>query len=114
MVFILNKLTQSLASHASAREKARMRRQAREKRLSNTSHNQMDLKRDTARLSQSRGGIATETHQPIPHHRLQGHIDPKVAVAGRGGDRRDRLKNSNSVVRRMRDNDPINVDRPLG
>ena len=118
MVFILNSLTQSLSSMASKREKATSRRHAREAReareAKQTSHNQMDLKRDTARLSQSRGGIATETHQPIPHHRLQGHIDPKVAVAGRGGDRRDRLKNSNSVVRRMRDNDPINVDRPLG
>ena len=115
MVFILNKLTQSLASHASAREKARMRRQAREKRLSNTSHNQMDLKRDTARLSQSRGGIAhSNNHQPVGHMRLQGHMDNKVAGKGRGGDSRTRISNNVSVARRMRDNDPINIDRPLG
>jgi len=119
MVFILNKLTQSLASHASAREKATSRRHAREAReareAKQTSHNQVDLKRDTARLSQSRGGIAhSNTHQPVGHMRLRGHMDKKVAGMGRGGDSRTRISNNVSVARRMRDNDPINIDRPLG
>ena len=113
MVFILNSLTQSLASHASSREKARMRRQAREKRLSNTSHNQMDLKRDTERLSQSRGGVVhNNNHAPVGHMRQRGHIDNLSQRAG--GDARHQVLNNNNVARRKRDNDPINIDRPLG
>jgi hypothetical protein len=89
-------------------------RTAQGRNLGVSAHNAMDLERDTERLSQSRGGIATETHQPIPHHRLQGHMDAEIAQMGRGGDSRTRVSNNVSVVRRMRDNDPINIDRPLG
>ena len=80
-----------------------------------TSHNQPDADRDKQRLVQSRGGISSDnTHAPVGHHRQQGHIDPKVASMPRGGDSRTVVSNNNSVVRRKRDNDAINIDRPLG
>jgi len=76
-------------------------------------NNEMDLNREEARrdnLSQS----ATNTNRPVEHHRLQGHMDKEVARMGRGGDSRTRVLNNNNVARRMRDNDSINIDRPLG
>ena len=80
-----------------------------------TSHNVKDLSRDERRLTNVRGGIARDNHhQPVGHHRLRGHIDKKVASMGRGGDSRTAVLNNNSVARRKRDNDPINIDRPLG
>ena len=80
-----------------------------------TSHNQKDLSRDEKRLTGTRGGIApTNSHQPVGHHRLRGHTDPKVALKPRGGDSRTVVPNKNNVVRRIRDNDAINIDRPLG
>ena len=90
-------------------------RTAQRRNLGISAHNAMDLQRDKERLSQSRGGIAhSNTHQPVGHMRLQGHMDNKVAGKGRGGDSRTRISNNVSVARRMRDNDPINIDRPLG
>jgi len=84
------------------------------RRLGISAHNNMDLQRDTERLNQTRGGIVSDNHAPIKHDRLKGHMDEKVAVMGRGGDSRTRVSNNNNVARRMRDNDPINIDRPLG
>ena len=75
--------------------------------------NAMDLERDTKRLSQSRGGISSDnTHAPVGHMRQRGHIDNLSQRAG--GDTRQRVLNNNNVARRKRDNDPINIDRPLG
>lgn len=109
MVFILNKLTQSLSTSASKREKARMRRKAREQRLSHSSHNQMDLQRDSARLSQSRGGVAhNNAHAPV------GHMRQQLTMKPRGGDSRTKLPNRNNQIRRVRANDVMTIDRPLG
>ena len=76
-------------------------------------NNNMDLDREEARrdnLSQS----ATNTNRPVNNHRFKGHMDSKVAPMARGGDNRTILKNRVSVMRRMRDNDRINIERPLG
>lgn len=110
MVFIAQGLTDAVANFGHRVDKFNKRSSARR-----TAHNQKDLDRDNTRLSQSRGGIAhNNSHAPVGHHRLRGHIDPKVASRGRGGDSRTRVLNNVSVARRMRDNDPINIDRPLG
>ena len=78
-----------------------------------TSHNQKDLSRDEKRLTNVRGGIAhSNNHQPVGHMRQRGHIDNLSQRAG--GDARQRVLNNNNVARRKRDNDPINIDRPLG
>ena len=89
-------------------------RTAQGRNLGVSAHNAMDLERDTERLSQSRGGIATETHQPIPHHRLKGYMNKKVETMARGGDNRTVIPNAVSVMRRIRDNDRITQNRPLG
>ena len=84
-------------------------------KMGDSYHNMLDRNRDKQRLSQSRGGIApSNSHQPVGHHRLRGHTDPKVALKPRGGDSRTVVPNKNNVVRRIRDNDAINIDRPLG
>jgi len=58
--------------------------------------------------------IHTEGHRPITHYRLGGYMDAKISQKARGGDNRTILQNKVSVMRRMRDNDKINVERPLG
>ena len=79
-----------------------------------TNINHTEKHRDMDRLSQSRGGIVADNHPPIPHFRLKGYMDNEVGKRGRGGDIRTRVPNNVSVARRMRDNDKIIVDRPLG
>jgi len=80
-----------------------------------TSHNNKDLSRDERRLTGTRGGIApSNSHQPVGHMRQRGHIDPKVALKPRGGDSRTVVPHKNNISRRLRDNDAINIDRPLG
>ena len=82
---------------------------------SHTSHNQKDLSRDERRLTGIRGGIAPDNHhKPVGNHKLMGHRDLRVSLKSRGGDSKTRVLNNNSVQRRKRDNDPINIDRPLG
>lgn len=83
-------------------------------KLARTAHNHLDIIREHARTHQQRGGIVADNHAPVPHHRLKGHMDKLVAKMGRGGDERQRVPNNVSVARRMRDNDTIIVDRPLG
>lgn len=76
-------------------------------------NNALDLERELAR-KRNMPQSATNGAPVVENHRLQGHMDKKVARMGRGGDERTRVLNNNNVARRMRDNDPINVDRPLG
>jgi hypothetical protein len=71
---------------------------------------------EVRRLLSRRGDMAVlgSVHRPINHHRYMGHMDKKVSQMARGGDNRTRLQNAVSVMRRMRDNDNIIVERPLG
>lgn len=71
---------------------------------------------ETKRLLSRRGEmpVGGSVHSPINHFRYMGHMSQAVAKMARGGDNRTILKNAVSVMRRMRDNDRINIERPLG
>ena len=76
--------------------------------LGRTTHNTIDLIRDIHRKQQTRGGIVVDSHNPIKHFRNQLTLKP------RGGDSRTVVPNRNEQIRRIRANDLLTKDRPLG
>ena len=79
--------------------------------------NLTDNARNMARLTNSVGHGFGEgaVHQALKNKfRLLGHIDSLIAKHPRGADIRHRVASRVSIARRMRDNDSINIDRPLG